>query len=145
MLCIFNEFLNISGIISAHPLFSELMLVFSPFFRWICRLSKRILRPRRELWLLSSGASVVTGPNPGRPPLRTFLRPHRHPPRRHGPPPAGPPPLKWGAAVLRHHVPPPWGLSQPRARDPRAPAQHLVRGVRPESTLYLTLSERQRI
>lgn len=81
------------------------------FFSWICRLSKRVLRPGRELWLLPSGASVVAGPDPGRSPIRALLRPHGHPSRRYGPPPAWSPPLQRSAALLRYHVPPPRGLS----------------------------------
>lgn len=118
---------------------------FSPFFSWICRLSERILRPRRELWLFPSGTAIVTGPDPSRSPLRALLRPHRHTPRRYGPPPAGPPPFQWGPTLLWYHVPPPRGLSQPRARNPGAFAQHLLWSVRPQPAFYLTVAERQRI
>lgn len=144
-LCIFNEFLNISGIISAHPLFSELTMILFSFFSWMCRLSKWVLRPRRKLRFLPSGATVVAGPNPGRSPLCTLLGPHRDTPWRYGPPPTGPPPFQRGAALLWYHVPPPRGLSQPRTRNPRAAAQHLIWGVRPQSSLYLTVTEWQRI
>lgn len=126
------------------PLFSR--LTFSYFvFSWICRLSKRVLRPGRELRLLPSGTPIFAGPDPSRSPFRALLRPHGHPPWKYGPPPARAPPLQRRAALLWYHVPPSGGLSQPGARHPGAPAQHLLRGVRPQSTLYLTVTQRQRI
>lgn len=138
--CIFNKFLSSSGILSA-----QTERWFFPFFSWICRLSERILRPGRELWLFPSGTSIVTGPDPSRPPLRALLRPHRHPPRRYGPPSAGPPPFQRGPTLLWYHVPPPRGLPQPGARNPGAFAQHLLWSVRPQPAFYLTVAERQRI
>lgn len=135
-LCIFNEFLNISEIICSQA---------NPDFLSICRLSERVLRSRRELRLLSSGASIVAGTDPHRPPIRALLRPHRHPSRWYGPSPARAPPLQWGVALFWHHVPPPWGLTQPGARHPGAHAQHLLWGVRPQPTLYLTIPQWQRI
>ena len=127
---------------------SELLLLLtcSFFCPCICRLSERVLRPWGELRLLPSGTPVFAGSDPGRPPLRALLRPHGNPPRIYGPPPAGTPPLQRGAALLRYHVPPSGGLPQPGTRHPGAAAQqHLLRGVRPEPALYLTVAQRQRI
>lgn len=128
-------------IISAHHC-SRVHFFF--FFSWICRLSKRVLRPRRELWLLPSGTAIFTGPDPSRSPIRALLRPHGHPPRKYGPPPARTPPLQRSTALLRYHVPPSGGLPQPGAWHPGAPAQqHLLWGVWPKSTFYLIVAERQ--
>lgn len=125
----FSGFLD--SFLLSHCSQSELMLIFIFLCSWICRLSKWVLRPGRELRLLPSGASIVTGPDTSWSTLRPLLGPHRHPSRGYGPPPAGPPPFQWRTTLLWYHVSPPRGLSQPRAWHPGALAQHLFWSVWP--------------
>lgn len=95
------------------------------------RLSEWLLWTWRELWLLSSRATVLTGPDPSGPPLRPIIRTHWHPIRGHGPSHPRASSVQWSTALFRHHVSPPRRVTQPGTRDPRTSAQYVVRCVRP--------------
>lgn len=109
------------------------------------RLSEWLLRTWRELWLLSSRATVLTGSDPSGPPLRPIIRTHWHPFRGHGPSHPWASSIQWSTALFRHHVSPPRRVAQPGTRDPRTSAQYVVRRVRPQSLVYLTVPQRKRI